>query len=147
MNEYTNKPKIHNRQENKAFYSPLLDIVNIPSITKHKNAESYYSTLFHELIHSTGHKNRLNRFHDNKDNNFGSKDYSKEELIAEIGASMLCGESGIVNETIDNSVSYLDSWIKQLENDSTLIVKAAAQAQKACNYIRNELTHCNEKSS
>jgi antirestriction protein ArdC len=135
IESYENKPRILNTEKNRAYYDIRFDKINVPSINNHEKSEEYYSTLFHEAIHSTGHKNRLSRFKENEIVNFGSESYSKEELIAEIGAAMLCGIAGIVDKTINNSVSYLDSWIKQLKNDSTLIVKAAAKAQEAADYI------------
>lgn len=101
-----------------------------------ENIHEYYSTLFHEMIHSTGHSSRLDREGITAHNGFGTERYSKEELVAELGASMLCGVSGIDNETIDNSASYIDSWLRVLKEDKTLIVKASQQAQKASDYIQ-----------
>lgn len=98
--------------------------------------EEYYSTLFHEFIHSTGHSNRLHRDGiTSATAHFGSEEYSKEELVAEIGASMLTGLAGFVDITFDNSTAYIQSWLRNLKNDKTLIVKAASQAQKAVDYI------------
>lgn len=89
-------------------------------------------------IHSTGHKNRLNREGITSTvDRFGSETYSKEELVAELAASMLYGFMGIDNETIDNSASYIQSWLRALKNDRTLIVHASQLAQKACDYIQN----------
>jgi antirestriction protein ArdC len=68
-------------------------------------------------------------------NTFDSEDYSKEELVAEMGAAMLCGVAGVESRTLDNSASYLQSWIGRLRSDSRLIVSAASQAQKAADYI------------
>ena len=100
------------------------------------NVEDYYNTMFHELVHSTGHRNRLNREGVTNVVQFGSERYSKEELVAEIGAAMLCGIAEIENKTIDNSVSYIQSWLRALKNDSTLIVTASQQAQKASDYVQ-----------
>lgn len=122
----------------KAYYHPLQDIVNVPPLKDFPNPAEHYSTLFHEMVHSTGHKNRLNREGIKGLASFGSETYSKEELIAELGASMLCGVAGIDNDTIENSASYIQSWLKALKNDKTLIVSAAQQAQKAVDYILNE---------
>ena len=93
-----------------AWYSPIADQVGMPSINSFNGSEEYYSTLFHELIHSTGHRSRLHREQFDNPVRFGSESYSKEELIAELGASMLCGVSGIAPRTLDNSASYLKSW-------------------------------------
>jgi antirestriction protein ArdC len=132
---YNNSPEIKFGDSRKAYYSPIVDIINVPEINNYPVVQEYYCTLFHEMVHSTGHKHRLNRDEIVNLNYFGSEDYSKEELIAEMGASMLCGISGISNETINNSVAYISSWIKALKNDHTLIVNAGSMAQRACNYI------------
>lgn len=131
---YQNAPKMKN-VSGKAYYSPADDLVNVPPTKDFRSIEEYYSTLFHELTHSTGHKDRLNREGITELNEFGSQSYSKEELVAEIGASMLCGIAKIDNTTIDNSSSYIQSWLKVLKNDKKLIVYASQQAQKACDYI------------
>lgn len=120
-----------------AWYKPFEDRVNVPPMKEFENVHEYYSTLFHEMVHSTGHQNRLNREGITAHNGFGTERYSKEELIAELGASMLCGVTGIDNQTIDNSASYIQSWLRALKDDHTLIVKASQQAQKACDYIQN----------
>ncbi|MFC1528409.1 zincin-like metallopeptidase domain-containing protein [Candidatus Latescibacterota bacterium] len=91
--------------------------------------------MFHELVHSTGHVTRLNRSSIANHNPFGSKDYNKEELVAEIGVSFLCGVTGIERETIDNSTSYIQSWLRALRDDVKMVVIAAGHAQKAVDYI------------
>lgn len=119
---------------NVAAYNPVRDALSIPPKREFKDREKYYSSVFHELVHSTGHETRLNR-KDFKHNGFGDEKYSKEELVAEIGASFLCALCGIENKTIDNSAAYIQCWLKRLSNDSTLIISASAQAQKAIDYI------------
>ena len=119
----------------RAYYMPSPDRVSVPPIQDYPKAEEYYSTLFHELIHSSGHQSRLNRPGIEEYAAFGDENYSKEELIAEIGAAMLCATCGIDNSTIENSAAYIQSWHRKLKNDPTLIVKAAGQAQKATDYI------------
>ena len=108
----------------------------MPSVNSFPIVEEYYSTIFHELIHSTGHANRVGREGIEHVERFGSESYSKEELIAEMGAAMICGLTGIAPITIPNSAAYLQNWIKVLKGDSKLLVQAASQAQKACDYIR-----------
>ena len=135
LKEFQNKPIITHSQGG-AYYQPTLDIVNVPPKSSFPKIHEYYSTFFHELIHSTGHSKRLNREGVVNFDKFGSEQYSKEELIAEIGASMLCGVCGIENKTLDNSASYIQSWLSVLQNDKTLIVKASQQAQKASDYIQ-----------
>jgi antirestriction protein ArdC len=134
VNNMPSPPTIkHNGGE--AYYSPLTDSITLPNPEEFDNPEAYYCTEFHELIHSTGHESRLNRKGITEVNRFGSKDYSQEELVAEMGAAFLCGTTGIVNTTIDNSASYLASWIKRLRGDSKLIVYAASKGQKGAEYI------------
>ena len=96
------------------------------------SAEEYYSTLFHELVHSTGSKSRLNREMGGK---FGSKSYAREELVAEIGSAILCSMLNISEKTFDNSSAYIQSWLKALENDTHLILYASAKAEKAVQMI------------
>jgi len=119
----------------RAFYSPREDYVGLPVRERFERAEGYYATLFHELVHATGHESRLNRATITEKAGFGSNPYCKEELIAEMGAAFLCGQAEIVERTIDNSAAYLSGWLKQLKDDKTLIVAAAAAAQKAADFI------------
>jgi antirestriction protein ArdC len=129
-----NPPRIE--QHSQAFYRPSADMVGMPSRNCFESPEAYYSTLFHELTHSTGHKSRLNRFEETAtDHQFGSESYSKEELVAEMGAAMLAGTAGISHATLGNSASYLQTWVTRLKSDSRLIISAASQAQKAADYI------------
>ena len=139
--EMPNKPACE--QSDKAWYSPVRDVVGMPSIGLFRTSEEYYSTFFHELTHATGHKSRVGREGFESVQAFGSDSYSKEELVAEMGAAMLCGVTGIENRTIENSVAYLKTWIERLKSDSRLIVTAASAAQKASDFIRNT-TNSNE---
>jgi antirestriction protein ArdC len=120
----------------RAFYKPSTDKISVPAITDYDKAEEYYSTLFHEMTHSTGHKSRLNRAGVIELAAFGSETYSKEELVAEVGAAMLCSVAGIEQTTIDNSAAYCNSWLRKLREDSKMINIAAGQAQKAADYIQ-----------
>jgi antirestriction protein ArdC len=99
------------------------------------NSESYYSTLFHELIHSTGHSSRLNRKEvmEMKENIYES--YSIEELTAELGACYLKSDAGIFTDEIGDSAAYIQSWLSKLMNDKRFIVYASAQAQRAVEFI------------
>lgn len=119
----------------RACYSPALDTVSMPESKLFESGEGYYSTLFHELIHSTGHVSRLNRREITDPIRFGSDPYSREELVAEMGAAFLCGHCGIENKTIDQSAGYIQSWLGKLKEDRRLVVHAAVQAQKACDFI------------
>jgi antirestriction protein ArdC len=122
----------------KAYYTPLTDTVHMTRRPACVSDSAYYDTLFHELTHSTGAASRLNRFeHDHCDHHFGSKTYAAEELVAEMGAAMLCAESGIFQETEDNSAAYIANWLSKLANDPKLVVHAAGKAQKSCDFILN----------
>lgn len=123
-----------------AFYSPSDDRIVVPNIRQHDSAEAYYSTLYHEMVHSTGHSKRLNRLSkDKKSAAFGSETYSREELVAELGSAILCAESGIdTTKTLDNSAGYIQGWCRALQDDSNAIIYAAAKAEKAVDYIKGK---------
>jgi antirestriction protein ArdC len=129
------------KQSDKAWYSPSNDVVGMPARGLFHSSEEYYATQFHELAHSTGHAKRLRR--ENFDNpiSFGSESYSKEELIAEMTAAMLCSVAGIEQKTLENSADYLKTWIVRLKSDSRLLVSAASQAQKAADFIQGKAVY------
>jgi antirestriction protein ArdC len=129
-----NRPEIRH-EGTQACYSPILDYIKMPKHDLFISPEEYYSTLFHEMVHSTGHSSRVNRKLNDRITPFGSSDYSKEELIAEMGASFSCGICEIENSTLENSAAYIRSWLKVLRGDSKLVVMAAAAASKAADYI------------
>ncbi|HNY69994.1 MAG TPA: zincin-like metallopeptidase domain-containing protein [Syntrophorhabdus sp.] len=118
-----------------ACYHPVEDLIKMPNRSAFVNQQEYFSTLFHEAIHSTGAPARLNRETLSKPAAFGSKDYAREELIAEMGAAYLCAVSGISHATVENSAAYIQGWRDSIRKDSRLVVMAAAQAQKAASYI------------
>ncbi|MBF0227751.1 MAG: DUF1738 domain-containing protein [Desulfobacterales bacterium] len=132
---YKNKPTINHVLGDSAHYNPVKDIVVMPTKEQFKADSFYYSTLFHELVHSTGHETRLNRHSEIKDHYFGSVDYGKEELIAEMGNAFLCGIAKINQDEIENSAAYIQNWLKAIKQDSKLLVQSAAKAQKASDYI------------
>lgn len=121
----------------KAFYSPSKDYIQVPCKKQYKDVTEFYSTLFHEMIHSTGHKDRLKRLDSGvKLASFGSEDYSKEELIAEIGSAFLMNHVGIeTTKTFKNSAAYIQNWLQVLRNDNRFIVLASSKAEKAMKYI------------
>ena len=121
----------------RAFYTPGTDTLHMPSPACFYCPEAYYATLYHELVHAVGHPSRLNRTTLTDLCLFGSPTYAKEELVAEIGAAYLCGVCGIANATLDNSAAYLQSWMQVLHDNPTMLVHAAAQAQRAADYIQN----------
>src|SRR5262249_41522586 len=125
-------------QDAQAAYISSRDVVTMPSRTAFESQAEYYSTLFHELTHSTGHAKRLAREGFDTPQKFGSESYSREELIAEMGSAMLCGVAGIEHSTLDNSAAYLRGWVNRLRGDSRLVISAASAAQRASDYIRRE---------
>ncbi|WP_281322762.1 zincin-like metallopeptidase domain-containing protein [Flavobacterium aestivum] len=138
---YPNPPR-YTFEGDKAVYYPMEDRLNMPSITAFSSEQFYYATYFHEAIHSTGHSKRLNRGNDTRIRDGSKEDrkaYAFEELVAELGAVFLCGESGILFHTKENSAKYLKGWnnrlVDELSNDNRFFLKASAQAQKGANHI------------
>ena len=114
-------------------YWPTKDQITMPLMSKFDSSSEYYSTLFHEIAHSTGAEKRLNR-NNGVMNSFGDTNYSIEELVAEIAACFLSSNSGI-DYKIDNSVAYIQSWLRALKDDKTMVVSAASKAQKATDFV------------
>lgn len=129
-----NPPQILH-QGDQPCYAPLADKIFIPPIERFTSSEEYYSTLFHELTHATGHSKRLNRPGVMASNKFGSLDYGKEELVAELGAAFLCARCGIEQPILPNAAAYLQNWLKTIKQSPSLLVSAASQAQKAVDFI------------
>lgn len=136
-------PAIHEGRYSRAFYNPHTDSVDIPSRTTFQSESSFYSTLFHELAHSTGHPKRLSRESLTHSDGIDSTDsqarrnYGKEELVAEMTAAFLCAHAGILEEEIEHHAAYLQGWIKALraKENRRWIVSAASHAQKATDFI------------
>jgi len=137
-----NRPEIQ-YTGSKAFYSSLTDRITLPPRELFTSAEEFYATALHETVHSSGSEKRLAREGICDAAPFGSPVYSKEELVAEFGAAYLCAEAGISNEVIHNQASYVAGWLKKLRDDRKLLIHAAAQAQRAADYIINR-TSCSE---
>lgn len=132
--------KVEHVAGNKAFYSPNMDMIHLPLFEQFTNAEEYYSTAFHESVHSTMKESRCNREEERKGKiaAFGSEEYSKEELVAEIGSANLLNIVGIeTRKTFRNNAAYIQNWLSVLKNDVKFIVSAASKAEKAVNYILN----------
>lgn len=124
-------------ESSRAFYRPSEDLIRLPGLDQFRDAAEYYSTAFHEATHSTGHPKRLNRLTDCAA--FGSDDYSKEELVAELGSCFILGRLGInSNSAFRNSAAYINGWLGALRNDKRLIVSAAGAAEKAAGLIMGE---------
>jgi len=132
-----NRPRIE-RQGTDAWYRRSEDLVRVPPMEFFRTEQNFYSTLFHELIHSTGHEKRVYRERE-KSRRFGDKKYAFEELIAELGASFLCGESGILYFTLNDSAAYIKNWStvlrEELKADPKFYFKAAGHAQRAADFI------------
>lgn len=137
VDQMPNAPEIVEARGDKACYYPSLDKVQMPYFQDFDESEEYYSVLFHELGHCTGHASRLARKEVQACSRFGSEDYSKEELVAEMTAAFLCGEAGVLPATVNNSVAYLQGWGAKLKDDTKMIINAAAAAQRAADYILN----------
>ena len=130
---------VNNKPSDRAYYSPSEDKVVVPMPSQFVEVAEYYSTAFHELTHSTLIESRCNRRQPGEVAFFGSKSYSREELVAEIGAAMLCSNFGIDSDkAFANSIAYLQSWAANLQNDPKAIVIAAGKAEKAARYILGE---------
>ena len=124
-----------------AYYSPGRDLIHLPLFEQFKDANEYYSTAFHESVHSTMKESRCNRAEERKDKlvAFGSDEYSKEELVAELGSASLMNIIGIeTKRSFRNSSAYIQNWLSVLQNDVKFIVSASSKAEKAVNYILGE---------
>ena len=130
------------RDGDEAYYSVTRDTINIPSMDRFTNLDGYYSIWFHELAHSTRHSHRLDRRYKNENPDqprvYGTTDYSREELVAELTAAFLCSELGLEN-FIECNAAYIAGWLSALQDDEKLIVHAAAMAQKAADFIAGRL--------
>ena len=122
----------------RAFYSPAQDYIAMPPRETFKDTaastatENYYSVLFHELTHWTGAKQRLDRLTPAR---FGENDYAFEELVAEMGAAMLCASTGVTSTARDDHALYIENWLRALKSDKKFIFSAASQAQKATDFL------------
>jgi antirestriction protein ArdC len=119
---------------NRAYYSQEVDYVQMPPFKSFRDAESYYSTLAHEMTHWTKHPSRLAR--DFGRRQWGDECYAQEELVAELGAAFLCAELELATEPREENASYIANWLEILKSDTRFIFKAAAHAQRATDYLR-----------
>lgn len=129
-------PTVVVRHSDKACYCPATDTVTVPAMDQYDDPAEYYSTLFHELGHSTGHKDRLARNGIMEWDGFGSHEYSREELVAEMCAAILVTHAGLETVTaLRNSAAYIQAWLQRLSGDNRLVVWAAGAAEKAARLI------------
>ncbi len=129
IRKFNVRPEIRNNPR-ACYYSINDDYISLPRIQDFEIPEEYYSSLFHEVIHWTGHASRLNRI-----SSRSRQDKAVEELVAEIGSAYLCGLSGIKPKVLENQASYISGWLDKLQQDESLFITAAIQAQKATNYL------------
>ena len=133
--EIENGPLIEEVNSEEAnYYRPSTDTIAMYPRNRYVSQEDYYSTLFHELTHATGHADRLNRPGITGNITRGSEEHAREELTAEMGAAFLCALTG-VDPNFENSAAYIGHWLERLKNDKMLVYKAAAQAQKAVDLL------------
>jgi antirestriction protein ArdC len=132
--EMPNPPEIR-YGGSKAYYSSAIDRITLPPRELFTSAEDFYATLNHECCHATGSPKRLNRDSITEAAPFGSPVYSQEELTAEMGAAFLCAEAGISPAVIENQAAYVAGWLTKLRQDRKVVVHAAAQAQRAADFI------------
>lgn len=143
INDYITREKLkklQNLEQSRAYYKPSTDEIVLPLVKQFENVEEYYSALFHELAHSTGHRSRLNREGIETVNYFGSEKYSKEELIAEITSTYCLNFCNLeTDSTISNSTAYLKSWAEKLKGNTAnyFIMNATTHAEKAYKLIMN----------
>ena len=143
MHDYWNRENItvEHVKGNDAYYSPSRDLIRLPLFEHFTDANEYYSTAFHESVHSTMKEDRCNRAEDRKGKlvAFGSNEYSKEELVAEIGSANLMNIIGIeTKKSFRNSSAYIQSWLQVIKNDIRFVISASGKAEKAVKYILNE---------
>ena len=143
LNDYWTKEhiKVEHIKGNKAFYLPTLDMIRLPLFEQFTSNNEYYSTAFHESVHSTMKESRCNRAEDRKGKlvAYGSDEYSKEELVAEISSASLMNIMGIeTTKSFRNNTAYIQNWLSVLKNDVRFIVSASGRAEKAVKYILNE---------
>ncbi len=125
------KAKIDRTDKSSAFYAPGLDTINMPGLKQFDNSNAYYGVLFHELTHWTGHDSRCKR---DLKNNFGANNYGKEELVAELGSSLICNEFNI--NRVKENVSYIDNWLSAIRENKNILFSSATKADQAVTYLK-----------
>jgi len=127
-----NTQAVINKGQDFAFYSPITDHIGVPNLEQFDTDSDYYSTLLHELTHWTGHKDRCNR---DQTGRYGTEDYAKEELVAEVGSAFLCQLLQIEKTVRNDHAKYLNSWIELIQDESRAMITAFSQAQKAIDFL------------
>ncbi|GAB3177619.1 ArdC family protein [Telluribacter humicola] len=135
-----NAPTIQCKLSDYAVYNKAYDVITMPLLEQFFSTEHYYATLFHELIHSTGHKDRLNRESLTDSKKFGDEKYSFEELVAEIGSCFLCNAFGIDTAPVqENAEAYIKGWVKRLREDTSMIVEASKLAKRGYQFLTEQV--------
>lgn len=134
VDNYPSAPTIEENKGDRAAYYPMRDVVSMPPVDMFASMAGYYETLFHELVHSTGHPLRLKRKMMPAAAK-GGAEYSREELVAEMGGAMLMHDCGMLDQTVENNAAYIQSWLNALNNNHAMVVWAAGQAEKAVRHI------------
>lgn len=136
--------KLNICRSDQAFYDPRTDSITVPELSQYAETSEYVGTLAHEAVHASGHPSRLNRFSVGS-HAFGSAEYSLEECVAECGAAFLLSYVGLETPaSFRNNAAYIRGWLKTLNGDKRLIVRAAGQAEKAVRYILGEEAEQND---
>jgi antirestriction protein ArdC len=133
------RPAIHEDGKGRCYYRPSSDSVHMTQRRSFLSNEGWYSTLFHELAHATGHASRLNRPGIADPAGFASETYSREELVAELTAANICAEIGISEPVIENQAAYIQSWLNTLEQDPKALIWAAGKAARAADWILDRM--------
>ncbi|MDI5932205.1 ArdC family protein [Halomonas kalidii] len=129
--------QIDHVEGDRAFYNPVADRIQLPLQSQFDEAIGYYGTALHELVHWTGHRDRLDRDGIARWSGFGSPEYAKEELIAELGAAFLCAHAGIPGEL--RHEGYIENWLEALKGDKRYLFQASSAARKASEYLLDSL--------
>ena len=129
-----NPPRLTSDGGDRAYYNRRDDSVHLPRRDTFSSPQGYYDTAYHELGHATGHESRVGR-HTGDSQPFGSADYGREELVAEFCSAYLCQHAGLDAAVLPNQAAYIQGWTQAVKNDPQLLVIAAAQGQKAADYI------------
>lgn len=134
---------IHTIHQDKIFYNPVNDLIVIPEKCQFINGESYYGNAFHEMIHSTGHKDRLNRL--DPEGYYGTASYAREELVAELGAALTATNYGMVKNLKDDSAAYLKNWLKSLKESPEFIKTTLQDVKKATAMLTGRIDRVQEQ--
>lgn len=122
--------------QDQAYYSISGDEIILPEKAQFINGEAFYGTAFHEMVHSTGSEDRLNRL---KPTTFGSDDYAREELVAELGSALVASRYGIVKNVKEDSAAYLKSWLKELQESPEFIKTTLQDVRRAASMIGHRI--------